>query len=189
MRECSLICAVHELAIACEERNHLTIPRLVRLFVKWPSDKKQRPSFARSLPTRPWTTAVAEASFEPQAVHNGAVERESPLEVCDAYEDVRKHYRLPWVEYRRLTFDLSGVPKARPLEGRVSRHFLAPHRLGSSSGSSSSISPSGSTPISTKPCLWYSLEAVLLLGLCIVRTRVAPAAFISKSASRSADAP
>jgi len=122
MRECSLVRAVYERAIACEERNHLSIPGIVRLFVKWPSDKKQWSSFSRSLPTCPWTSAVAEASFEPQAVHNGAVERESTLEVCDAYEDVRKHYRLPWVEYRRLTFDLSGEPKACPLEGRVSRH-------------------------------------------------------------------
>jgi hypothetical protein len=110
MRKCSLVRAVHERAIACEERNHLSIPRIVRLFVKWPSDKKQWSIFSRSLPTRPWATAVAESSFEPQAVHNGAVERESPLEVCDAYEDVRKHYRISWVKCRRLTFDLSGLP-------------------------------------------------------------------------------
>ena len=88
MRKCSFVRAVDKSAIVREERNHLAVATVMRHSVEWFSDNKQRPAFSFALPTRPRMPAIAEASFMPKAIHQTAIEREGPIEVGDAYEDV-----------------------------------------------------------------------------------------------------
>ena len=71
-----------------EERDHLTVARLVRLPIDGPADEKERPRARLRLPARPRTTVLTEAGFDAESSHQRAVESERTVEVFDADEDV-----------------------------------------------------------------------------------------------------
>src|ERR1700743_1049198 len=88
---------VDDLPAGREERHHLAVPRGMHQLVERTSDQEQGPILAGRLPARPGSIGVAETSLQVERLHQRLEDRQRPLEVSHADEDMREHEVLSWV--------------------------------------------------------------------------------------------
>jgi hypothetical protein len=80
------------LSTCSQERNHLPIPRIVRLTVVGLANDKKWARPALTVPAGPGALRLRKAKLISKATHHCVVERERSLEVTDTDKDVGQHF-------------------------------------------------------------------------------------------------
>src|SRR5450830_79708 len=73
------------------EGNHLPIPGVMRLPVMGLANDKEWALPICAMPSRPWLVWFIESQFDTEAVHHGAVEVQSAVEIAHTHENMGKH--------------------------------------------------------------------------------------------------
>src|SRR5688500_14415279 len=92
---------VDDSSSASEKSDHLPVTAIVGLPVMRLANQEKRSRHSRALPPGPRTVSVAETHFDSEARHQRTIERESPVKVTNANEDVRKQFDLRPMGMRR----------------------------------------------------------------------------------------